>query len=491
MLDIGLIGNNFSHLKTDDGIYSMTDNRKPLFTRWVDGEGSDITLFLDDNMFNYSVIDSVSSKYKVGMILETPEINPKLYSLEKSVIDRFDFILTYSNELVESNPKFVWYPFGGSWILEDYIGLYEKSKSVNMLFSNKTTTSGHRLRHEIANTIDEIDLFGSGCNKPFDSKEEVLAPYMFSIVIENTKLDNYFSEKILDCFATGTIPIYWGSSSVCKNFNCNGILMFNTIDQLREILNTDLKKYYHDNSSAIRDNAKKVKEYYCQEDWLYKNVFYNLNLNESYEIVDCSPDDSLAFVDGNTQAHWLSEFANAGGDDILYEFNLDNKSIVFDTGTYECEYANEIVKRYGCKVHTFEPVKDFYNKYKDNGIGIHNNFALGKDTCDFYINLCNDASFEDSSGKLCKKVSFTEYISQNNIDSIDLIKINIEGGEYELLKEIINSNNICNVKNILVQFHPLKRCGAKQRQIIIDELEKTHEKSDVYFPFVWEHWKKK
>ena len=44
---------------------------------------------------------------------------------------------------------------------------------------------------------------------------------MFSVCIENDVYDTYFTEKILDCFATGTIPIYKGTKNklVIQTFN--------------------------------------------------------------------------------------------------------------------------------------------------------------------------------------------------------------------------------------------------------------------------------
>tara|TARA_Y100000592_G_C5474605_1_gene321516 strand:- start:208 stop:387 length:180 start_codon:yes stop_codon:yes gene_type:complete len=53
-----------------------------------------------------------------------------------------------------------------------------------------------------------VEKYGSGAGNPIDKKEEGLTNYLFSLAIENSKIDNYFSEKLLDCFATSTIPIY-------------------------------------------------------------------------------------------------------------------------------------------------------------------------------------------------------------------------------------------------------------------------------------------
>ena len=53
---------------------------------------------------------------------------------------------------------------------------------------------------------------------------------MFSVCIENTTHDTYFTEKILDCFATGTLPIYKGTKNITKYFDGNGILFLDEIN---------------------------------------------------------------------------------------------------------------------------------------------------------------------------------------------------------------------------------------------------------------------
>ena len=101
-----------------------------------------------------------------------------------------------------------------------------------MIYSNKIMFEGHKLRHHIANNIKDVDLFGRGTPNPIDNKEESLVDYRYSIVIENSKTDNYFTEKLIDCLAVGTIPIYWGCSNLNDYFNLEGIITFNTLEEL-------------------------------------------------------------------------------------------------------------------------------------------------------------------------------------------------------------------------------------------------------------------
>ena len=94
---------------------------------------------------------------------------------------KFDYILTYDKNLLERSDKYIKYVVGQSRISEPKI--YEKSKMVSMIASNKKITEGHRYRHTIANSLSSkhnIDMWGSGYRR-FDNKLEPLKDYYFSI----------------------------------------------------------------------------------------------------------------------------------------------------------------------------------------------------------------------------------------------------------------------------------------------------------------------
>ena len=91
------------------------------------------------------------------------------------------------------------------------------------------------------------------------------------------------------------------------------------------------------------------------------------------------------------------------------------------------------------------------------------------------------------SGRLVKAINF---LQDSHIEKIDLMKINIEGGEYDLLEHLIDFGYVKYIKNIQVQFHDLLP-NAEQRMLMIQrELEKTHNLTYQYL-FVWENWRLK
>jgi len=146
-----------------------------------------------------------------------------------------------------------------------------------MILSNKKITSGHRLRHEIAERVS-VDIYGGSymylpytVTRPFapdhspchlsNQKYRGLKDYRFSIVIENCKEDYYFTEKLIDCFLSGTIPIYYGCPSIGNFFNLDGILPFTTREECEAWLREISVSMYEAKLSCVRDNFERAKKY--------------------------------------------------------------------------------------------------------------------------------------------------------------------------------------------------------------------------------------
>tara|TARA_R110001599_G_scaffold5950_1_gene29493 strand:- start:656 stop:1567 length:912 start_codon:yes stop_codon:yes gene_type:complete len=77
---------------------------------------------------------------------------------------------------------------------------------------------------------------------------------MFHIAVENSRNLNYYTDKIVDCFATKTIPIYWGAPNIEDYFNKEGIITFENEDDLVEILNNLTEEDYKNRLEAIEEN---------------------------------------------------------------------------------------------------------------------------------------------------------------------------------------------------------------------------------------------
>jgi FkbM family methyltransferase len=192
-------------------------------------------------------------------------------------------------------------------------------------------------------------------------------------------------------------------------------------------------------------------------------------------------------------------FATQGDKTLRLNYDLDDSSIVFDLGGFEGQWTSDIFSMYCCHIHIFEPVQSFSDKIqsrfaKNNKITVHE-FGLSNENRKekIFINADSSSSFSINenhslSGDI-NLVRAIDFIKNYNIECIDLIKINIEGGEYDLLEHLIESGFLENINNIQVQFHDFIPNAVTRMANIQDALSKTHYLTYQY-PFVWENWKK-
>jgi hypothetical protein len=203
---------------------------------------------------------------KIGWLLESPAIinQNKIFDY----LNYFDEIYTCREDFLLISSKFKFLPVWCTWIKENEREVYEKNKMISIIASFKRQTDGHRLRHNVIHALgDKMDIYGSGY-RSIDNKLIGLKDYRFSIVIENTKQNFYFTEKLLDCFVTGTVPIYWGCPSIDKFFDKEGIINFNNMDELNTIINNINEKTYDNMKTAIKNNFDTAMKYKTAEDYL-------------------------------------------------------------------------------------------------------------------------------------------------------------------------------------------------------------------------------
>jgi hypothetical protein len=253
---------NFPHQKT-----SSLFNESSLFS-WDRENHEKYDEVVLTNIGDYFLFPN---KKKFGWIIEPPHIDSSQYLLAKKHIDNFEKIFTYSRELLEYSKKFEYVSVGMCWISEIDRKIYDKTKLVCTITSFKKMTLSHNLRHQIIKKIANIDVYGNGYY-PIENKVDVLKDYMFSVVVENQKMDYFFSEKIIDCFMTGTIPIYYGCPSIHRFFDINGILTFDSIPQLTEIMNNLNENLYREKKSAIEKNFELAKKYIIADDTIYQKI---------------------------------------------------------------------------------------------------------------------------------------------------------------------------------------------------------------------------
>lgn len=171
----------------------------------------------------------------------------------------YDLILTWDKRILDSCSNSKLFPFGDCWIDEKDRNIHQKTKQLSIIASHKRQTDGHKLRHNVISRYP-MDVYGNGY-KRIENKITALKDYRFTIVIENTKQEFWFTEKLIDSFVTGTVPIYWGFDSVGDFFNKDGMLIFNNIEELDNILNSLSTELYESKMDEIKDNFNKALVY--------------------------------------------------------------------------------------------------------------------------------------------------------------------------------------------------------------------------------------
>ena len=229
-----------------------------------------------------------------------------------------------------------------------------------------------------------------------------------------------------------------------------------------------------------------------------KIIKYSGNL--LYKIADGIEPRKVSVVNSeeSLQAMRVKPWFRDNGDKthrLNYDLNAD--SIVFDLGGYEGEWAGDIFCMYGCTVYIFEPYETYFENIKSKFL--HNKkisvfqFGLSKNSQTSKLAIANNSSsiFKESEKSIdIKLVSANEFFNQHPINIIDLMKINIEGGEYDLLEHLIKTGDIKKIKNIQVQFHDFVPDAESRMKAIQGNLVETHELTYQY-EFVWENWKLK
>jgi FkbM family methyltransferase len=188
---------------------------------------------------------------------------------------------------------------------------------------------------------------------------------------------------------------------------------------------------------------------------------------------------------------WLKD---EGDKTLRMQYGLDEKSIVFDLGGYEGQWASDIFSKYCCYIYIFEPIDEFANQIKNRFFNNKKifvfNIALGSKNSTTKISVEEDSSSIYKKGKSIANIKVkraVDFFKEKDINKIDLMKVNIEGAEYDLLEHLIKNNFITNIRNIQVQFHNFIPEANKRMKKIQESLQKSHHLTYQY-PFIWENW---
>ncbi len=196
-------------------------------------------------------------------------VEPRAYDRRQIVLARlfhrrFHRVLTCDEALLASLPNAQYFVFGNTWVPDWRDRDLTKTRMLSLIASKKRRLRGHRLRHRIvrwmrARGID-ADVMGGGY-RPFDDKAEGLAPYRYSVVIENSRQNGYFTEKLIDALLLKTVPIYWGAPDIGRFFDTAGIITCSSEQEIRDAIERVSEADYMARLPAIEANRRKAPIY--------------------------------------------------------------------------------------------------------------------------------------------------------------------------------------------------------------------------------------
>lgn len=145
----------------------------------------------------------------------------------------------------------------------------EKNKLISIVTSNQKMMPGHNKRMAIVENLQKdfsntVDVYGRGfCSVDF--KADALEPYMFHICIENSSIDDYWTEKISDPILAQCVPIYAGCKNIDKYLSTKGYITFDVQNyaELKTIINKIIenpKAFYNKYKEDLQALRKRLME---------------------------------------------------------------------------------------------------------------------------------------------------------------------------------------------------------------------------------------
>ena len=257
--------------------HSSCSDLTPSLFRWSrDQEKCDAIVCIDSGVVGMFESEEIPEN-RFGWLCESPVVIENVYDMVREnyevLLDYYRALFTCDKDLSECHERIHLIQSGSNlpWIKDKEI--YTKTKNISLVASNKNFTDGQKLRHELAekykDTVDVIgsingDRVGDGVFDKLDGYKD----YKFTVVTENCKQDNYFTEKITDAFATGTIPVYWGTECVSEIFNPDGIIVLTDDFDMTQLT----PELYEEKMDAVKENFEIVNNMKMADDELYEIV---------------------------------------------------------------------------------------------------------------------------------------------------------------------------------------------------------------------------
>ncbi len=190
-------------------------------------------------------------------------------------IKNIDLILSRRPEILAAYPdkarKFI---FGTTHLVQPRTENKSESVSFTMTGKRNNLADGYNLRWNLIENASTINF-----SLPFhyydSSKVPALVDYphrlgetkeqlfdsMFSVIIENQRLPNYITEKLIDCILSKTVPLYFGSPNVADYFDTSGMIIIRDFTHLKEVLENLTVEDYETRKNVMQKNLDLAQDF--------------------------------------------------------------------------------------------------------------------------------------------------------------------------------------------------------------------------------------
>jgi FkbM family methyltransferase len=191
--------------------------------------------------------------------------------------------------------------------------------------------------------------------------------------------------------------------------------------------------------------------------------------------------------------------------DLLVGVDLDDGAVVLDVGAYEGDWSRQVLRRVderggaAVTIHAFEPEPGVVERClravdADPRVEVHPYglarrddrvpLAMGGPGSSVYVNPKVPASLGTTEVELR---DVDAVLTALRVDRVDLVKVNIEGGEYDLIDRLHETGWLARVGPVIVQFHEFAPDAHRRRRRNRRQLAATHRCTWCY-PWVYERW---
>jgi FkbM family methyltransferase len=181
---------------------------------------------------------------------------------------------------------------------------------------------------------------------------------------------------------------------------------------------------------------------------------------------------------------------------LIVDFGLDERSVVVDAGAYVGGWTAALTQRSGSTVYAFEPNPKAFVRLHARVTTLPNvqayEYGLGARDEKQTLTLQGPGSTLHGTSSthetaIVETRDIAAVLDELGIEHLELLKLNIEGGEYDVLERLIDTGWSERVGVILVQFHEWIPHAHRRRRALRRSLRRTHAQL-WHYPWIWEAW---